>query len=754
MAAVKTGRELLDLLEKSQLLDAEYYATVRPQLARYESGDPGRLARVLVRNLVISEYQVRQLLAGRYKGFYIGKYKIHEVIGAGGMGKVFLAEQITMERLVAIKILASIGKKKGREKEVLARFTREAKAVAALRHPNIIHAYDFDQENGAPYIVMEFVEGIDTAQQVGKFGPLPWKQAADYIRQAASGLQHAHDAGLVHRDVKPGNLLVDTTGQVKLLDLGLCSAFDRKGDDTLTIDQDQLGTVDFIAPEQALDSHSVDARADMYGLGATFYGLLTGRQMFPDKSTAQKLLLHQTTQPRPVSEFVQGVPEELLAILDKMLAKDRDQRVQTMRELELLLKPFAEAMSPPYDKSAIKLRRDDYEPLLSKSPDAADISVATLGKPDSAIENKPDASQVAMPKSMIGAAHSSASAAVDENEFADLSFGGEVTELGLAMAPLPRRGKKKRRSKSRSAINWPVYGGVAGGTVLVVLLSLFLFSRGAESTDRTGDDATAAIGTTDGPSSFQEWRKFSDKLNDDPTLIAHHTFSENWGTERLVENEAKSTRGMALLVENARWGEGRWPQKGALVCNGPGSNHHAGISTEESQKIDFQSTTSVAVWFKVKSFTRTWQTIIGKGDFSWRLQRANTTQSIAVALDFVQTAEDKAKKPPNTRPMLSMAGRTSVVDDEWHLAVIVFEKGPSPNKNILRLYLDGRLEAEREVGTVRITKDPIWVGSNSEPSMRREDRSQDFHGSVDEVAFWSRALSLAEAKQMYRAGRP
>ena len=320
MGAPATGREFLDLASRSQLISSEIWSKLTPQLTHHESGAPKRVATTLIKNQVITEYQARQLLAGKHKGFYLSKFKMLEVLGAGGMGKVFLAEQITMERLVAIKILGRV-KRKRQEKEMLARFAREAKAVASLNHPNIVHAYDFDQENGLPFIVMEFVEGIDTARLVAKTGNVPWQQAADFGAQAASGLGHAHAAGLVHRDVKPANLLVDAEGTVKILDLGLCSAFDTTRDDSITTDQDQLGTVDYVAPEQALDSRNVDARADIYGLGATLYALVTGRPLFPDKSTAQKLLLHQTEAPTPIEQINPEVSSDLIAVITACLRR-------------------------------------------------------------------------------------------------------------------------------------------------------------------------------------------------------------------------------------------------------------------------------------------------------------------------------------------------------------------------------------------------------------------------------------------------
>jgi len=747
MPAPTTGRELLDLLQRSQLLDAELFADLRGKVARHEGADPVRLAKTLVRNLLITEYQAKQLLAGRYKGFYIGKYKLLEVIGAGGMGKVFLAEQVTMERLVAIKILSMLKQRKGREKEILARFAREAKAVAALRHNNIIHAYDFDQENGLPYIVMEFVEGLDTAALVGKQGLPSVGQAADIIKQAASGLEHAHQAGLVHRDVKPGNLLIDASGTVKILDLGLCSALDQQRDDTLTVDQDQLGTVDFIAPEQALDSHKVDGRADIYSLGATFYGLLSGRPLYPGKSTAQKLLLHQTTMPQPIGELRKDIPDEVIKIIETMLAKDRDARFASMAAVEQALEPFAQPQRPPFPESALRLRRDSYEPLLSKSPEPAQINVASLGKPDSSVTKKPNETG-STATSMIGVGGSST------DQFADLSFSGEVTELAL---PLPRvvkrrkKGKGNRRGRSGGLPQWVVLSGLVGGGLLVLLLSFVFLLPDAQSaskpepTDQRGSNATEH-------STHAAWSRYNEQLRDDPSLLAHYTFSQPWGSDRMVPNQARDTRGFELSIINAHAGDGRWPLKSALQLKGVGSGEYAALNSTASKQVDFQSSTSVAVWFRVDSFTTEWQAILGKGDHSWRLHRNAKSNSLCVAMNK-QVAGNPKLRPSHNQHLQRLDGRRNVNDGKWHLATIVFDMTPQ-GEGVLKLFVDGTLDSQRPIERPWSGIDPVWIGANSSPDFREHNKLREFHGAIDEVAIWNRALSEKEVLEQYQAGVP
>src|SRR4029450_13349026 len=209
------------------------------------------------------------------KRFTIGKYKVLEKLGAGGMGQVFLCEHELMRRRVAVKVLPTA---KAEDQASLERFYREARAVAAVDHPNIVRAYDIDQDENLHFLVMEYVDGTNLQDLVKKVGPLDPIRACHYIYGAAVGLQHAHEIGLVHRDIKPGNILVDRSGGVKVLDMGLARFFNDE-EDILTkkYDENVLGTADYLAPEQAVDSHGVGIRADIYSLGGTFYFMLTGQ---------------------------------------------------------------------------------------------------------------------------------------------------------------------------------------------------------------------------------------------------------------------------------------------------------------------------------------------------------------------------------------------------------------------------------------------------------------------------------------------
>ncbi len=319
-----TSEKLIELIEKSQLATPEVLEKALTAIREENGGqlpeDSVALAKALQHHEVVTHWHCEKLLQGKYKGFFLGKHKLLGHLGSGGMSSVYLAEHMKMHDKRAIKVLprSRLG-----NSSYLARFQLEAKAIASLNHPNIVRAHDIDNEGDTHYIVMEYVDGADLQSLVKKKGPLPFANIADYIAQAARGLQHAHDVGLIHRDIKPANLLVNSQGKVKLLDLGLALFSDDK-QASLTIDYNDkvLGTADYLAPEQALNSHKVDHRADIYGLGCTMYFLLTGKPPFPEGSIAQRIAKHQSAMPTDVRKLRPDCPGELEGICVKMIQKD------------------------------------------------------------------------------------------------------------------------------------------------------------------------------------------------------------------------------------------------------------------------------------------------------------------------------------------------------------------------------------------------------------------------------------------------
>jgi RND family efflux transporter MFP subunit len=339
---------------------------------------------------------------------HLGEYRLIERLGSGGMGAVYKAVHNRLDRVVALKILP---RARTDDQRAIVRFEREMKAIGRLDHPHIVRAYDAREIDDRLVLVMEFVEGLDLGKIVRRLGridgvgkgdsphlperppgysaqkvPIPFSDACELARQAALGLQAAHEHGMVHRDVKPSNLMLTPEGQVKLLDLGLArfqgglSQFSSVGmasvgmavelpsqssDDEMTGTGQAMGTADYMAPEQTSDSRTVDIRADIYGLGATLYKLLSGRAPFsgPEyQGTFDKMLAHRQTPPPPIQQFCPSIPDGLAAVLDRMLAKDPAARYQTPSEAAEALAPFCAGCDLP------SLLRQAEAPNMSPLP--------------------------------------------------------------------------------------------------------------------------------------------------------------------------------------------------------------------------------------------------------------------------------------------------------------------------------------------------------------------------------------------------
>jgi serine/threonine protein kinase len=287
-------------------------------------------------------------------------YEVLEEVGRGGMGVVYKARHERMNRVVALKV---IDKQHLAHPDAIQRFYREIQAAAQLSHPNIVLAYDAGQICDTHYFAMEYVEGIDLDQLVRQSGPLPVEEACNYMRQAARGLHHAFERGLVHRDIKPSNLLVTwnsttlpVTGRggpqftpqglgkatVKILDMGLALLHQptepSEAAAGLTRDGRVVGTADYMAPEQWMNAHKVDIRADLYSLGCTFYYLLTGEVPFPSEEPMEKMLKHHLDEPEPVERLRPAVPQKVVDIVRRLMAKKPEQRYQQPAEVVESLK--------------------------------------------------------------------------------------------------------------------------------------------------------------------------------------------------------------------------------------------------------------------------------------------------------------------------------------------------------------------------------------------------------------------------------
>ena len=323
----------VDALRQCRALDAaQLDELTRTLLPRFATDSRG-LAGELLKRGWLTPFQVNRLLVGRGRDLLVESYLLLDRLGEGGMGQVFKARN-KLDKIVALKL---IRKDLLSNATAVGRFRREIEATAQLDHPNIIRETDAGETEAGLFIVMDYVEGIDLGKLVRERGPLPPPAACDYIRQAARGLQHAHEKGLIHRDIKPGNLLRANDGHViKLLDLGL-ARLQEQGDGSLSPgDRPALtqlgvivGTVDFIAPEQARDSRRVDARADLYSLGCTFYYLLSGRAPFAGGTPVEKILKHAQEPPPELPQM----PPPVMAIVHRLMAKKPEDRYASAAEV-------------------------------------------------------------------------------------------------------------------------------------------------------------------------------------------------------------------------------------------------------------------------------------------------------------------------------------------------------------------------------------------------------------------------------------
>ncbi len=336
---------------QSGLIDAATLQTCWDAIAeekRTADAVDRRLARVAINAGHVTVWQVQQLLTGRVTGFKIDRYVLLDLIGQGGMGRVYLAKDTRLGRRVALKVLS---KERMNNPRAITRFHREAKVGAQLQHENLVRFYDEGESNGIRYLVMEYIDGKNVGQLIGEQGAIPWPAAARLARQVALGLEHAYLKGLIHRDVNPCNILVTHDGTAKLTDLGL--AIDLADEANVTRDGATVGTFDYISPEQAKHSRSVDTRSDIYSLGCTLYHMIAGRVPFPMPSLTEKLYAHQLHDADPLETVVSGVPEGLARVVRTMMRKLPEERYPTPLAVALALEPFADEsaridpMAPP-----------------------------------------------------------------------------------------------------------------------------------------------------------------------------------------------------------------------------------------------------------------------------------------------------------------------------------------------------------------------------------------------------------------------
>ncbi|MFM8272601.1 MAG: protein kinase domain-containing protein [Gemmata sp.] len=343
-----SAQDIIAAFEASGLFTREQVQVLARELNAF-GDDTASGLKHLVKHRRITPYQLGKVRSGKAAELRVGPYLVLDKVGEGGMGKVFRARHTLTGRVVALKVIrpALVS-----NPTVRGRYAREVQVTGKLVHQNVVRIEDAGEANGKFYLAMEFVDGIDLTRLMKDYGSVAVTEACEYIRQAALGLHHAHEQGIVHRDIKPSNIVVagerhvpqaTEPALVKVLDLGLARAIDP--DDmvapNLTRDHTVVGTPDYMAPEQARSSKSVDGRADLYSLGCTFYFLLTGQAPFSGGNAIEKMMAHQT-QPAPsVQALRPEVPSAVAAIVARLLAKKPDDRYASAAELAATLEPHA-----------------------------------------------------------------------------------------------------------------------------------------------------------------------------------------------------------------------------------------------------------------------------------------------------------------------------------------------------------------------------------------------------------------------------
>lgn len=435
------------------------------------------LARELFKQKRLTAFQAQRIYQGEGATLSLGNYILFDLVGVGGMGEVYRARHRRLDRVVAIKILSPAMMK---EKRWRIRFQREVKAVAKLDHPNIVAAFDADESNGVHYLVMEYVDGQNLSILVRRQGPLPIEKAVHCIIEAARGLEYAHKQHIIHRDIKSSNLLLDTQGNIKVLDMGLARMNDDLSDQTsseLTGTGAVMGTADYMSPEQALNTKHADERSDVYSLGITLYFLLTRSFPYQGNTVMERLVAHREAPIPSLVEARPGVSAELDAIFRKMVAKKPDDRFQSMTEV-------IERLEASQDK---KVAASALESMITPDDNLNEF-LLHLGTSETEPAKPEDDSDVESPLH----------ADPDPPDFAQLLGDADVSSQPTTLQTSAPSRHRRRKRLNRSQLQKKIWlSTLFIGAILLVLILIISFGSGEDDSDvkktqtkPTGSDST------------------------------------------------------------------------------------------------------------------------------------------------------------------------------------------------------------------------------------------------------------------------
>ncbi len=485
--AMMTASELLDWLGKNLFLPAPQVDELRAALSAWP--DAHALAKELIRRTWLSPYQVNQILQDKGATLIVGPNRLLERLGEGSMGQVFKAWNTRLGRTVAVKM---IHKELLASAKALDRFYREMQTAAQLHHPNIVLVLNADESDGRPFLVMEFVVAENLSWLVKRKGPLPMNEAVEYIRQAAVGLQHAFERNVIHRDIKPGNLLLtkspDEKPLVKIMDFGLArldGEVPKPG--RLTQVGKILGTIDYIAPEQAEDSRTADIRADIYGLGCSLFFLLAAKPPFPGSTVVEKVLARQENEPPSIRAERPETPAGLDAVLRRMMARKPEHRYQTPREVAQALAPFTRITQgeiqtlqlPQADLAAALTARQLAQAIPVTQPGQASAPVARAWIVAEPMEGHagPHALPTLAMAQPVGSPHTALGNPGTTNPWGGSTRPEEmptVARTGDVAAPVSDAAAERRRRLL-------VWVGGCGAALLLAVIVLIFMRRGPET---------------------------------------------------------------------------------------------------------------------------------------------------------------------------------------------------------------------------------------------------------------------------------